>query len=87
MRVSIFGGLLATALMVAGCGAPVEQEEGADLSTQEAPLPDCSTSGETLYTYYSDASYTNMIGQRGCSCGMWMSWGTTSTYRLFTPEC
>jgi hypothetical protein len=87
MRVSIVGGLLATALMVVGCGAPMEPEEGVELSTQEAQLPDCSASGDTLYTYYRDASYTQMIGQRGCSCGMWMSWGTTSTYRQFTPEC
>ena len=86
MRLSIVGGLLATTLMV-GCGAPMEPEEGTELSTQEAALPDCSTSGETLYTYYRDASYTEMIGQRGCSCGFWTSWGTTSTYRQYTPEC
>jgi hypothetical protein len=34
MRLSIVGGLLATALMV-GCGAPMEPEEGAEFS------PDC----------------------------------------------
>ncbi|HZH13585.1 MAG TPA: hypothetical protein VE057_04395 [Archangium sp.] len=86
MRLSILGGLLSTALMV-GCGAPMEPEEGTELSTQEAQLPDCAASGETLYTYYRDASYTQVTGQRGCSCGMWYSWGTTSTYRQFTPEC
>lgn len=87
MRASIFGGLLATALLVVGCGAPTEQDEGAELSTQEAPLPDCSSSGDTLYTYYSDATYTTVIGARGCSCGWWVSWGKTSTYRQFTPDC
>jgi hypothetical protein len=86
MRVSVFGGLLVTALMVVGCGGPVEQEEGANLSTQEAPLPDCST-GDTLTTYYSDATYTNEVGQRGCECGLWTKWGTTSTYYQFTPVC
>ncbi|WP_375769232.1 hypothetical protein NR798_47445 [Archangium gephyra] len=86
MRLSVLGGLLATALMV-GCGAPMEQEEGTELSTQEAQLPDCSTTGDTLRSYYRDASYTDLIGQRGCSCGMWMSWGTTSVYNQLTPEC
>jgi hypothetical protein len=28
-----------------------------------------------------------VTGYRGCSCGMWVSWGTTSIYRQFTPEC
>ncbi|QRO00599.1 hypothetical protein JRI60_16970 [Archangium violaceum] len=87
MRASIFGGLLATALMVVGCGAPVEQEEAADLSTLESPIPDCANSPDSLYTYYSDATYTTQIGIRGCSCGWWYSSGRTSAYSLYTPEC
>ena len=87
MRASIIGGLMATALMVVGCGAPMEPEESSELSTQEAPLPDCANSGDTLYTYYSDSTYTTEIGGRGCSCGYWVSWGKTSTYRQFTPGC
>jgi hypothetical protein len=86
MRASIFGGLLATALLV-GCGAPMEQEEESDFSTQEAPIPDCSSSPDSLNNYYSDPSYTNLIGQRGCWCGSWTSWGKTSTYSQFISEC
>ncbi|WNG44177.1 hypothetical protein F0U60_08720 [Archangium minus] len=88
MRASIIGGLLATALMAVGCGAPMEQEEeGVQLSTQEAAFPDCSGSSDSLIVYYSDASYTTEIGARGCSCGLWASWGKTSTYRQYRLDC
>ena len=88
MRASILGGgLLATALMLVGCGAPLEEEEGPELATQEATIPDCSTSPDSLYTYYSDATYLIQIGARGCWCGTWNSWGGTSIYRQYTSEC
>ncbi|WNG33699.1 hypothetical protein F0U61_08700 [Archangium violaceum] len=87
MRASIIGGLLATALMAVGCGAPMEEEEGVQLSTQEAAIPDCSGSADSLRTYYSDASYTTKIGARGCSCGLWVSWGRTSSYHQFISDC
>lgn len=87
MRASIVGGLLATALMVVGCGAPMEEEEGTNLATQEAAIPDCSGSPDYLTTYYSDANYTTQIGARGCSCGWWVSWGRTSAYTQYSTEC
>ncbi|MCE9670553.1 hypothetical protein LY474_22365 [Myxococcus stipitatus] len=57
----------------------MEQEE--ELTSQEAPIPDCSNSPDTLVVYYQDASFSLVIGERGCSCGSWVSWGRTSTYR------
>lgn len=87
MRASISGGLLTMALMAVGCGAPIEQEEGPDLSTQEAPIPDCSGSPDSLVTYWSDATYTVQIGGRGCHCGWWESWGRTSAYKQYVYEC
>lgn len=87
MRASIFGGLVAMALMAVGCGAPVEQEEGTDLATQEAAIPDCSGSPDTLITYWRDATYSEQIGGRGCHCGWWESWGKTSAYSQTPNEC
>lgn len=88
MRASIFGGLLTMALMTVGCGAPIEQpQEGSEPATQEAPLPDCSNSPDSLVTYWSDASYSEQIGGRGCHCGWWESWGRTSAYRQYLYEC
>ncbi|MFP2904388.1 hypothetical protein ACLESD_04900 [Pyxidicoccus sp. 3LFB2] len=87
MRASIFGGLLATALMAVGCGAPMEQEEESHLSSQEAPIPDCSNSPDSLINFYSDPGYTNQVGARGCYCGSWVSWGYMSTYRQNVWEC
>ncbi|MCY1040815.1 hypothetical protein OV208_05720 [Corallococcus sp. bb12-1] len=86
MRASILGGVLATALMV-GCGPAMEQEEAPDLATQEAPLPDCANSPDYLTMYFSDGSYSEQIGGRGCHCGWWESWGRTSAYRQILNEC
>ena len=87
MRASIFGGLLSMALMAVGCGGTPIEEEGADLATQEAAIPDCSGSPDSLITYWSDATYTVQIGGRGCHCGWWESWGRTSAYRQNLNEC
>ncbi len=85
MRASIVCGLLATALMV-GCGAPVELEEENHLSTQEAPFPDCNGMHDAI-DFYSDATYTTLIGRRGCHCGLWSRWGTTSSYSVPNWDC
>ncbi|NOK15450.1 hypothetical protein [Corallococcus carmarthensis] len=87
MRASIVGGLAAMALMAVGCGAPVEQEEGPDLASQEATIPDCSGSPDSLIMYFKDASYSEQIGGRGCHCGWWESWGRTSTFQQYINEC
>ena len=87
MRASIFGGLVTMALMAVGCGAPIEQEEKSNLTTQEAPIPDCSNSPDSLVTFWSDATYSEQIGGRGCHCGWWENWGKTSSYRQNLYEC
>lgn len=75
--------LLAAGMMLAGCGgAAPAAEEQEPLVSQEEALPDCT--GQNYETeYYSDASYTNLIGSRGCSCGYYFTWGPTSAYRVF----
>jgi hypothetical protein len=87
MRAKIFGGLLAMSMMAVGCGTPVEQEEESHLATQEAPIPDCSGSPDSLITYWKDATYSEQIGGRGCHCGWWESWGKTSPYQQNINEC
>ena len=63
------------------------QEQGADLATQQAPIPDCSGSPDSLTTYWSDSTYSVQIGGRGCHCGSWESWGKTSVYSQFVSDC
>jgi hypothetical protein len=87
MRASIFGGLLTMALVAVGCGAPTEQEEESTLATQEAAIPDCSSSPDFLTTYWKDATYSEQIGGRGCHCGWWESWGKTSVYTQVISDC
>jgi hypothetical protein len=76
----IGSGLLAVGMMLAGCGgAPVDEAAQLDLATSEAELPDCT--GQNYETeYYSDATYTTLVGTRGCSCGAYFRWGVTSSY-------
>jgi hypothetical protein len=76
MRTFLMAGLLA---MAVGCGGSMVQEEEPDLTSQEAPLPDCSTN-TIVTTYYSDAGKSSVIGERGCDCGFWISWGRTSSF-------
>ncbi|MCP3100529.1 hypothetical protein LZ198_16795 [Myxococcus sp. K15C18031901] len=87
MRAIIVSGLAAMACMAVGCGAPVEQEEVQDLSSQEAAIPDCSGSPDSLIMYFRDATFSEQIGGRGCHCGWWESWGQTSAYRQYVSEC
>ncbi|MFP2926680.1 hypothetical protein ACLESO_16025 [Pyxidicoccus sp. 3LG] len=80
--------LVAAGMMLAGCGG-VEPETGepVDLATSEDALPDC-TGQDYAYTYYSDPGKTNMVGERGCSCGYWFQWGTrTSNYDFYSGTC
>ncbi|NBD07943.1 MULTISPECIES: hypothetical protein [Corallococcus] len=87
MRASIVGGLSLMALMAVGCGGPVSQEEGPDLASQEATIPDCSNSPDSLTMYFKDATYTEQIGGRGCHCGTWESWGRSSIYQQYVSDC
>ncbi|AKF85073.1 hypothetical protein MFUL124B02_08870 [Myxococcus fulvus 124B02] len=85
MRSFILGALLATLL---GCGGPMTQEGEPDLASQEAPLPDCSNEpNANLYRYYSDATYTELIGEYGCYCGGLYLWGGRSVYSKYIQEC
>jgi hypothetical protein len=76
----IGSGLLAVGMLLAGCGGtPVDETQVDDLGVREDAIPDCSGQ-DYEYTYYSDAAKTTVIGSRGCSCGVWGSWGRTSSY-------
>ncbi|RKH69000.1 hypothetical protein [Corallococcus llansteffanensis] len=84
MRTFLIGGLLA---MAVGCGGPMEQEEEeSNLASQESPLPNC-TNLPTSVTRYYHASMTKVIGERGCSCGTYINWGTTSIYHNTRNNC
>ncbi|MFY0566654.1 hypothetical protein ACN28E_22835 [Archangium lansingense] len=79
-RKLIGSGLLAVGLMLAGCGGSVlDETQVADLSVREDELPDCSGQ-DYEYEYYSDATKTTLVGTRGCSCGVWVRWGTITSY-------
>ncbi|NOK19762.1 hypothetical protein [Corallococcus carmarthensis] len=83
MRTFLIGGLLA---MAVGCGGPMELEEGSDLASQESALPDCLNT-DNMITYYNNASHSIIVGQRGCYCGNWVSWGQTSSTYWENTSC
>ncbi|NNB85649.1 hypothetical protein HJC10_26585 [Corallococcus exiguus] len=82
MRTFLIGGLLA---MAVGCGGPMEQEEEPNLTSQEAPLPDCATSPTNIRTYYDANNW--VIGERGCDCGDWIHWGQISSIYDIRTSC
>ncbi|WP_342375259.1 hypothetical protein NVS55_28690 [Myxococcus stipitatus] len=78
----IGGALLAAGLMFTGCGgAPTDDVAEQDMASREDAERNC---GEQSYEleYYSDATYTKLVGTRGCDCGIWARWGVTSAYML-----
>ncbi len=80
-RTHLGSALLAAGLLLAGCGggAPVDEEQDA-LVSREDEAPNCEgLSYET--NYYSDATYTTLVGSRGCDCGYFFYWGKTSSFR------
>ncbi|WP_426731961.1 hypothetical protein [Myxococcus faecalis] len=83
----VSGALLAVGLMLAGCGGPLEEDLGEQESTsREGLVPDCSiTSAGTVY--YTSSTRLRIVGYRGCGCGSWTNWGTTSTYSQSTNAC
>lgn len=41
-----------------------------------------------IRTYYSDSTYTNVVGQRGLNCNCDdISWGVTSAYVVSQTQC
>ncbi|RYZ40013.1 MAG: hypothetical protein EOO71_17685 [Myxococcaceae bacterium] len=85
MRTMIFGGLMA---MAVGCGGITEPEAEIDLTSQKAPLPDCSSiPNSDLRNYYSNAAHTELVGQWGCYCGGLYVWGKSTTFMEYIQEC
>jgi len=77
----VSGALLAVGLMMAGCGGPaVEDTEAQDLTSREDAAPNCN-GVYYEHTYYSDATYTTIVGTRECDCSNWVIWGRTSAFR------
>lgn len=81
------GMLLVAGLMFAGCGgteAGTLEEESA-LETREDRL-DCRNGGFNFrWIYYSDASYSTVIGERICDCLGPYSWGKSSQFVIEHP--
>ena len=81
MRAGRFvGGVLMT-LMLAGCGGaqPGDAVEDSELMSREDDAPNCQGQGYEI-EYYSDATYTTLVGTRGCDCGIWARWGVVTAY-------
>lgn len=83
----VSGALLAVGVLLAGCGGPVEEgTETHDMTSREELVPDCrDTTAGTIY--YSTATRLYIVGYRGCGCGRWTSWGTTTSYSSATSLC
>lgn len=82
-------GLSLAMSLTVGCGGEVADEtpqEPSSLETRQDAIPDCST-GDSYTLYFSDATYSQQIGLRGCYCGAWASWGRTSVYTQHFDEC
>ena len=88
---SITGGLLLAGLLLVGCGGPeMVEEPQAQLDSREDALPYCGNQ-TYLIDYYSDATYTKLVGSMSCSCyeTAWISGRRTSfavTDYIFTCE-
>ncbi len=65
---NIIGGLLATGLLLTGCGgAEATVEEEAALETREDALPYCGNESYWI-DFYSDAAHTKWVGYKYCEC-------------------
>ena len=77
------GMLLVAGLLFAGCGGvdvEVEAEEGPTLQTREDRI-DCAAFGMVWrQTYYSDATYSDVVGVRLCDCYGTDLWGTRTQF-------
>lgn len=72
--------LLVAGMLLAGCGgATAEPVEPDNLGTSEDALPTC-TGQNYEFTYYSDATRTTIVGERGCDCTYYARWGITTAY-------
>lgn len=76
--------LLIAGMLLAGCGgaAPVEEPQPETASREDA-LPDCT--GKYYETeFYSNDTYTTVVGGRGCMCSSnsYYTWGSYSRYSL-----
>jgi hypothetical protein len=83
MRNRIIGGLLAIGLLTA-CGSAEDVGEE-PLGTREAELPYCE--GFSTVLYYSDATYSVVVGHGDCSCGHTLRvFGTKTDFAQYSPD-
>ncbi|NTX08253.1 MULTISPECIES: hypothetical protein [Myxococcus] len=76
----VSGALLAVGLMLAGCGgAAVEDTEAQDLTSREDAVPNCNGIAYDR-EYYSDASYSTLVGTRSCDCSNYGQWGRVTAF-------
>lgn len=65
---NILGGMLFAGLLAVGCGGTEQgMDEQALLDTREDAQMFCSTNALEI-AYYSDATYTKMVGYLSCGC-------------------
>lgn len=75
--------LLAAGMLLAGCGGAdiADSEDGPSLASREDRI-DCDGTFVWRRFYYSDASYSQMVGERSCDCLGALAWGQISAFRL-----
>lgn len=75
------GLLLAAGVLMAGCGGVESAEESSPaLTTREDQILCTDPSSYYVLQYYSDNTYTVMVGERSCDCLGPVTWGSTSLY-------
>lgn len=91
MRANIVGGLLATGLLMAGCGGTEPTQEESSLNTRKDELPDCYNQ-EYERVFYSEPEMINEVGWWWCNCPDSLAWTSgeitaysTYTYRNYCP--
>jgi hypothetical protein len=81
------GLLLGTMLTLSACGGPVPVDQPSEAigQRQDAIILPCDGTKDYRYSYYSDASKTQLVGDRQCYCdGSTSQWGRVTAYYTFS---
>lgn len=73
--------MLAAGMLFAGCGGPdiVDSKDEQSLETREDEIK-CDRTFISKTYYFSDATYSKLVGEFGCDCVGALNWGVTSAF-------